>query len=100
MESIQLKLPWLVKLLAVAMKSLPNGASLGGPAWLFRQKFDKLLSAAGLEPFGFRPYSLRRGGATELWRVSSNLDAVVMAGRWQHSQRRASTSPTAWQCWQ
>ena len=36
-------------------------------------------------PSAFVPYSLRRGGATELWRTTANLDAVVMAGRWRHA---------------
>ena len=83
-ESVQVKLPWLVKLLAASLKANPIGA-LGGPSWLFRQKFDKITTAAGLQGFGFRPYSLRRGGATELWRTTANLDAVVMAGRWRHA---------------
>ena len=40
----------------------------------------------GLVDFGFRPYSLRRGGATELWRVTGDLGKVTMAGRWGHQQ--------------
>ena len=84
-ESVQVRLPWLVKLLAASLKAIPSGETLGGPGWLFRQKFEKLMCAAGLASFGFRPYSLRRGGATELWRTTSNLDKVVMAGRWRHS---------------
>ena len=84
-ESVQVRLPWLVKLLASALNSIPAGACLGGPGWQFRQKFEKVVTGAGLESFGFRPYSLRRGGATELWRSTSNLDRVVMAGRWRHS---------------
>ena len=84
-ESVQVKLPWLAKLLASALSAVGTDAPLGGPSWLFRQKFEKLTDACGLAAFGFRPYSLRRGGATELWRTTSNLDAVVMAGRWRHA---------------
>ena len=83
-ESVQVKLPWLVKLLAAALKANAL-ATLGGPSWLFRQKFEKVVVSEGLGAFGFRPYSLRRGGATELRRTTANLDAVVMAGRWRHA---------------
>ena len=49
----------------------------------FRLRFDQYLRMAYLNPSIFRPYSCRRGGATELFRQTQNWDAVCEFGRWQ-----------------
>ena len=48
----------------------------------FRQAFDKALRALHLEAWAFRPYSLRRGGATMYFRKKASLDYVKLMGRW------------------
>ena len=49
----------------------------------WRQLFSTCLTALSLQPFQFRPYSLRRGGATFWFSRHGNLDKLMIAGRWQ-----------------
>ena len=37
-------------------------------------------------PSGYKPYSLRRGGATHHWQVLGNLSRTTLRGRWRHQQ--------------
>ena len=46
------------------------------------------MEAIGLASFSFRPYSLRRGGATHWFAKHGSLDRVIVLGRWQ-AQRTA-----------
>lgn len=48
----------------------------------FRQLFHIALEKTGLTRFSFKPYSLRRGGATDLWLSSQNYALVAHTGRW------------------
>ena len=41
-----------------------------------------------MQEFAFRPYSLRRGGATFWFQKQQNLDKILVQGRWQ-TQRSA-----------
>ena len=50
------------------------------PQW--RQMFNDCLEALELTQWGFRPYSLRRGGATSLFVKVGSLDRVLLLGRW------------------
>ena len=54
----------------------PNGS-----AW--RGKFNSYLTSVGVDHFNFRPYSLRRGGATFWFGKHGSLDRLLIAGRWQ-----------------
>ena len=56
---------------------------LTGSAASWRIDFSKILSALGLEGFQFRPYSLRRGGATFWFTKHGSLDRLLIQGRWQ-----------------
>jgi hypothetical protein len=49
-------------------------------AW--RDLFSEALKKLKLEQWKFRPYSLRRGGATHLFTKNGSLDRVLIAGRW------------------
>ena len=49
-------------------------------AW--RSLFNECLECLQLLPWEFRPYSLRRGGATFLFTKCGSLDRVLLAGRW------------------
>ena len=49
---------------------------------VWRETFNPCLHSLGLQEWGFRPYSLRRGGATALFVKTGSLDRVLMAGRW------------------
>ena len=48
----------------------------------FYKLFEEGLQALGLQEFGFRPYSLRRGGATAFYRATRNMSATLERGRW------------------
>ena len=58
--------------------------------YLFRRRFAELLTSCGLDGLSYMPYSLRRGGATTLFKETANLDLTMVRGRWQ-SQRTART---------
>ena len=49
-------------------------------AW--RALFSRCLTALQIDTWGFRPYSLRRGGATSLFVKVGSLDRVLLTGRW------------------
>ena len=53
---------------------------------VWRKKFGEFLSATGLDDHLFRPYSLRRGGATSYFAKHASLDRLLIAGRWQSSK--------------
>jgi len=81
-ESASVKLPWLVLLLKAACRGKSPADRIAPSPSAFRKAFDAALAGVAALGMGFRPYSLRRGGATELWRVSANLATVTLRGRW------------------
>ena len=52
----------------------------------FRQQFKHLCNKFGLDTFEFRPYSLRRGGATAYFQQTQSMEATLIRGRWQSSK--------------
>ena len=54
----------------------------------WRKLFNQCLKSLGLEDHMFRPYSLRRGGATFWFGKHQSLDRLLIQGRWA-SQRTA-----------
>lgn len=48
----------------------------------FRDKFRQLLRFFNIEHLEFKPYSLRRGGATYLLQEGVPLDTILIRGRW------------------
>lgn len=48
----------------------------------FRAMFAKALQDTQLDRFNYKPYSLRRGGATSLWLETRNYSQVAYHGRW------------------
>ena len=48
----------------------------------WRTLFADCLQALGLQDYGFRPYSLRRGGATWWFSKHQSLDRILIQGRW------------------
>ena len=49
---------------------------------VWRARFSECLSALKLSSWEFRPYSLRRGGATHYFVKFGSLDRVLLLGRW------------------
>ena len=56
------------------------------PKW--RALFNSCLEGLQIQDMGFRPYSLRRGGATFWFQKHQNLDRILVQGRW-HTQKSA-----------
>ena len=48
----------------------------------FRKHFRRYLRKWDMERLGFRPYSLRRGGATNLFTQCRSYDLITQRGRW------------------
>ena len=70
-------------------KSLVSSSKFLAPkpaTW--RKLFNESLEALGMSQLGFRPYSLRRGGATFWFSKHQSLDRILVQGRWQ-TQRSA-----------
>ena len=49
----------------------------------WRAIFNECLEALKITSYGFRPYSLRRGGATHWFGKHHSLDRLLLDGRWQ-----------------
>ena len=69
------------------LQLLSKGKHLIWPytAQLFRERFGSLTSFFCLDGYGYRPYSLRRGGATALYRDQTPMDLILIRGRWKNS---------------
>ena len=63
--------------------TVTSETSLCGPSHKWRKTFNDVLEAVGFDQFDFRPYSLRRGGATHLFQLHGRFDALMVLGRWQ-----------------
>lgn len=66
-----------------ALEHLPIWSRSAGQ---FRAVFQKILVRFGLAEHGFKPYSLRRGGATHLFQCSGSMERALLRGRWQSSR--------------
>ena len=73
----------------VVIQLLCKWKSISGPydfltdkPHVWREMFQACLKGIGVEKWDFRPYSLRRGGATSLFVKVGSLDRVLLLGRW------------------
>ena len=66
----------------------PKHSLIAGPAHKWRKQFADALEALAFDKWDFRPYSLRRGGATQSFSQHGAFDKLLVAGRWQ-SQKTA-----------
>lgn len=82
--SVEIVLTWL----KLWKRQVAPGKGLCDIPSRWRAMFVQCLSAVGLSDFNFRPYSLRRGGATHWFSKHGSLDRVIVLGRWQ-AQRTA-----------
>eukprot|EP00435_Cladocopium_sp_Y103_P047692 s849_g14.t1 len=56
---------------------------LAGSPHSWRKRLSEILTAVHLDQSDFRPYSLRRGGATYYFQVHGRFDSLLVLGRWQ-----------------
>lgn len=60
-------------------------SSLTGPSHKWRKQFNDIIKAVDLSRYDFRPYSMRRGGATHHFQTFGRFDSLLVLGRWQAS---------------
>ena len=78
--------PWLAPILAKLVRSTPLGTNLLRiEGFKFKRIWKKGRAALGLPP-KYTPYSIRRGGATALFKHSGSYDKVSEKGRWNSSK--------------
>jgi integrase len=61
---------------AVLAKHGPTGPIIPAGSF-FRKSFGAALTAVGINTMNFRPYSLRREGATHHWQITGDLGKVT-----------------------
>ena len=82
-ENVKVSDPWLAMLLSVLQSQRAKGDKVfPGKAPLLRRQLDSLVQALHLENELITP-RMRRGGATDHFRLHGNLHATTVMGRWQ-----------------
>ena len=82
-ESVTLTDNVLLNLLHLASAHFEPGRFLvERPAGAFRALFEQAVLAAKLPAGTWKPYSIRRGGATQHFREHGSMDATALRGRW------------------
>ena len=82
-ESVTLTVAVALRWLWVWKQSVKPQALFVPSASAWRRLFSECLKALQLTLFEFRPYSLRRGGATWWFTKHGSFDKLMVAGRWQ-----------------
>jgi len=82
-DSISFSDPLLVQVLQkLCLGRKTNDLFIRMPPHRFREVFKKAVVACGL-PETFKPYSLRRGGASHYFRLTGNMARAMEIGRWR-----------------
>ena len=87
-ESVVLGYEPAVNLVQLWKKHVSLSTPLASSPAQWRSTFNECLEALKLDSFQFRPYSLRRGGATFWFGKHQSLDRILIQGRW-HTQKSA-----------
>ena len=87
-ESITIHIEDVCRRLHQWCATRPDKTLIAGPSHIWRKKFADTLKALSFDKWDFRPYSLRRGGATNAFGQHGSFDKLLIAGRWQ-SQKTA-----------
>ena len=92
-EFVPLQHPWVLMVVETLLAARTEQHVLSDLLWTgtpasFRLRFKEFCRLFHVTHLGFRPYSLRRGGATDLFQRSFSYDLALDRGRW-HSIRAA-----------
>ena len=82
LESATLGVEGVLKLLWKWKRRCKPNSPLCPAPHKWRAMLSGTLTALKLDSFGFRPYSLRRGGATHWFRHHGSLDKLMVQGQW------------------
>ena len=66
----------------VLANAMPGDRITGCRIQDFRAFFNRAVDVLDLNGFNFKPYSLRRGGATHDFRAHGSMDRTIIRGRW------------------
>ena len=82
-ETVAIFDAYLVRMLTIVCRDLtPADFLVGCSPAVFRAKFARLVQEAGVPKCNWKPYSLRRGGATTDFLHHGQLDRTMVRGRW------------------
>ena len=81
-ESVTVAVTEVVRRLAHWKRNTSPGSLLCASPQTWRKAFAQGLSSLKLDSWEFRPYSLRRGGATFWFGKHGSLDRILLQGRW------------------
>ena len=81
-ESVILGIEAGVRLTQHWKKLARSSSPMASSPLKWRSLFSESLKSLGLTQYNFRPYSLRRGGATFWFQKHQNLDRILVQGRW------------------
>ena len=81
-ESVMISDVRLVALLLIALQGKKPGDRLCPSETTFRRRFADFIRILGVSEHRFMPYSIRRGGATDLFLESGSMETVRCRGRW------------------
>ena len=90
-EVVTFSNPWVLCLLQSVVDWKEGQGLRAAPLWdaspqAFRERFRAYMKYFKLSHCSFRPYSLRRGGATALFLRSGSYDLALEKGRWQSTK--------------
>ena len=85
-ESVTIHVEDVCRRLYQWKSSVQGHVSLAGPAHRWRKEFNDTIQAVNLGQVDFRPYSLRRGGATHMFTNQGSFDSLLIHGRWQSAK--------------
>ena len=86
-DSVSVTNAALIRLLARFIQTKQPGDSIiERLPQAFRRSFRQLVDGLSLNNLLMKPYSMRRGGATSLFRATNSLDVVVLKGRWANQR--------------
>ena len=79
--------PFTILLCETVRDVLAARGALSQPLWsfsgqAFRSHFDAYLRRFKIQELGFRPYSMRRGGATWILQSTGSMELALLKGRW------------------
>lgn len=85
-ESVTLYHEDLCRRLCRWVQTKPADSLIAGTSNQWSKTFNDILEALGFHKWDFRPYSLRRGGATDMFKKEGSFDRLIMLGRWQSTR--------------
>lgn len=90
-ETVAVEDPFTILIVQTALEVLQSHNATSQRLWEFSQQsfrnhFEAYMQRFHLDHLQFRPYSLRRGGATHLFQMSGSMELALVKGRWSSNK--------------